>query len=433
VTGVLPQLAIVLAATLGILGVILGVGILGRRLSLPAEVQRKAVHVATGLFAIALPFLVTDRWPVACLIGLGIVVMGAMRVPALAGGFGSALHGVSRRSYGEILLALAVGFIFLRSRGNLILYALPISVITLSDTAAALAGTTYGRRLFTVERGTKSVEGVTVFFLVTWIVAMSMLLLFTDIPRANVFLLGVTVAAFGAIVEMDSWRGLDNLFVPVAVHFFLQGYLDAPEANLLGLSGLFLGTVLLVMLYSPYLRFLTPHAARAYCVAAFLLVGVSGALAAVLPILAVMAHVVARSVRPCRSQFPDLDLLATLAGAALIWLLIGETAGPSAIDFFKMSFLGIILVLAAIAARHRPVPVIAAGAALFLAYVPLVAFAPAYARWHGNVFPLAIANLALCAIACMARPAWFDRWRAPRTAALASLLPLSAYLWMVLP
>lgn len=436
-TGILPQLAVVLAATLGILGLIKGIGFAGKRRGWHPEIQRKGIHVATGLFAIALPFLVTDRWPVVALITLGIVVMAAMRIPALASGFGSALHGVARKSYGEILLALAVGFVFLRSRGDLILYALPLAVITLSDTAAALAGTAYGKRVFRIERGTKSAEGVAMFFLVTWIVAMSMLLLFTDVPRPNVFLMGVTVALFGALVEMDSWRGLDNLFVPVAIHFYLQGYLRAPPEVVLGISALFVGAVLALAAWTPRLRHFSPHAARAYCIALFVLVGISGPVAAVLPVAAVVAHLAARQARPCSSPYPDLDLLATLAGAALVWLLVGESIGPSAIDFFGMSFLGAIMLYAAIALRDRPSPanlsaLLALAAALLAAYGGLLRIAPEHARWHGDLLHVAGATLLACWAAHAVLPRWFDRWRAPRVAALASLLPFSAYLWMSL-
>ena len=60
-TGTLPQLAIVLGATLGILALIWAIGRTGPRLGWSAELQRKAIHVATGLFAMALPFLVVDR------------------------------------------------------------------------------------------------------------------------------------------------------------------------------------------------------------------------------------------------------------------------------------------------------------------------------------------------------------------------------------
>ena len=431
-TGTVPQLAVVLAATLGILGLIRVIGFAGGRLGWHPEIQRKTIHVATGLFAIALPFLVADRWPVALLIAFGIVVMGAMRVPALASGFGSALHGVGRKSYGEILLALAVGFIFLRSRDNLILYTLPLMVITLSDTAAALAGTAYGRRHFSVEAGTKSVEGVAMFFLVTWVVAMSMLLLFTDVPRVNVFLLGVTVAAFGAMVEMDSWRGLDNLFVPIAVHFYLQGYLYAPPWQVLGLSAAFLAALLFLAFASPRLRYLTPHAARAYCVAFFLLVGVSGPLAAILPTATVVAHLAARSTRPCSSPFPDLDLLATLAGTALVWLIVGESVGPSAIHMFGMSFAGAIVLYVAIATRGNPLAWLGAGIALAAACTLIDAMGAPRTRWHPDLLAYTAATLAACVLAHRAAPAWFDRWRAPRVALVASTVPLATYLWMTL-
>ena len=52
-----------------------------------------------------------------------------------------------------------------------------------------MIGTRYGRKQFAVEAGTKSLEGVAMFFLVTWIVAMVLLLLMTDIGRINVVLL----------------------------------------------------------------------------------------------------------------------------------------------------------------------------------------------------------------------------------------------------
>ena len=103
-------------------------------------------------------------------------------------------------------------------------------MLTLSDAAAALIGTRYGRKLFAVEAGTKSLEGVAMFFLVTWIVAMVLLLLMTDIGRVNVVLLSLAVAAFGALVEADSWRGFDNLFVPVGIHLFLARHLETRSA-----------------------------------------------------------------------------------------------------------------------------------------------------------------------------------------------------------
>ena len=80
---------------------------------LDPELQLKLVHVATGLYALTLPLTFHDRWPVVTLIGVSIVVLYVLRQPRFAKtGFASALHGVERRSYGEIYLSLAVGFLF---------------------------------------------------------------------------------------------------------------------------------------------------------------------------------------------------------------------------------------------------------------------------------------------------------------------------------
>jgi phytol kinase len=212
-----------------LLGAMAAVKLLARRFELAPELQRKLVHVSTGLYALTLPLTFRDRWPVVVLILASIVVMLALRLPLLArSGLASTLHAVERKSYGEIYLSCAVGFLFFQSQDQPILYVLPILTLTLSDAAAALVGTSYGRKRFPVEGGVKSVEGVVAFFVVTWLLAMILLLAMTDAPRLSVIALGLLVAAFGALVEADSWRGLDNLFVPLSLYFLLAGNLNAP-------------------------------------------------------------------------------------------------------------------------------------------------------------------------------------------------------------
>jgi len=112
-----------------------------KSLGLSAEVQRKTVHIGAGLYALTLPWLFTDRWPVFMLLGITIVVMLVLRLPKLSSsGIGSTLHSVERRSYGDLLLVLAIGTVFLLSNGKPILYVLPLVIVALSDAAAALTG-----------------------------------------------------------------------------------------------------------------------------------------------------------------------------------------------------------------------------------------------------------------------------------------------------
>ncbi len=420
-------LAVASIATL--LGAILVIRAAGQRWQWSAEVQRKGVHVMVGLFCMALPAIFPGRWPVIVLVVLAIAVMLLMRLPGgVLGRAGAAIHSVERRSFGEIWLAVAIGFLFLRSEGNYILYGLPLAIITLSDAAAALAGSAYGRRRFATGGGVKSWEGVIVFTLVGWITAMSMLLLFSEAPRANVILLGLVIAVFGAMVEAVSWRGLDNLFVPLAIHFFLRAFIDAPPLLILAVAFAFLaGTAVAQALAGRLL--LVPHTARAFAVALFIFLGVGGIFGAILPLLAMAAYVLTRQLLPAGGDHPDLDFLGTLCATAAIWLFIGETAGLNAIHFYNIAMAGVMLAYALMGLRAAgrlwwglPLTLVAW---LLVNGLALSRLHPApVPHWYAGV--AAAAFLAIWLATLVAAPA-FRRWRAPRSAALASLVPLAAY------
>ena len=421
-------LGILAASIAGLIAAIAIIRHLGRRLAWTGEVMRKGVHVVVGLYALLLPVLFDARWPVVLLIVVAVGLMLWFRRPASrASGLGAAIHSVERRSWGDVLLALAIGFVFLRAGDSYILYALPIAIVALSDAAAALTGSTYGRRRFVIEDGVKSWEGVVAFFAVTWILGLVMLLLITDVPRLNVVVLSLAIALFGATVEAVSWRGLDNLFVPICVQLFLLGYLRAEPETLAILAATFFTAILLIVLLGVRLG-LSAHASRAFVVAIFSFLGVAGPYGTVLPALIMLAHLAARKVRPCRSGHADLDFIGMLGGAALIWLFIGETIGPTAINLYNMSLAGVLLayVLMAMAVDRRFA--LAGYAAVLSAYILLISVGPRGARWAIGLPETAAASLAIVLVALVARRDWFDRWRAPRVAAVASVVPMTAYL-----
>ena len=194
---------IIAAILLAIPALMLLVRWLGQRFGWNPEVSRKLVHVGTGGLALTFPLLFSNPLPVLVLLAIAIPLMFAIRI-GLLGGLGAALHGVQRQSYGEVYLALAIAITFLRAEEQPVLYVLPILVITLSDTAAALIGTAYGRARFKVEGGAKSMEGVVVFFVVTWLASLIVLVLMTDAAPLNLVLISMLIAAFCALVEVDS-------------------------------------------------------------------------------------------------------------------------------------------------------------------------------------------------------------------------------------
>ncbi len=412
-----------------LLGVMTLVKWLGPRFGLPPEIQRKMVHVATGLYALTLPFTFNSRFAVILLLCMSVGVLAALRLPVFAkAGIASAVHSVERRSFGEIYLALAVGIIFWTSTDNLVLYVLPILVLTLSDAAAALAGTRYGSRHFQVEAGAKSWEGVTIFFLVTWILSLVVLLLMTDIDRTNVVVLSVMIAAFGALVEADSWGGLDNLFVPVGVHFLLASHAATPVWQLVVLACAFFLSLYAVIRMSPAFG-ITPHSARAYVSLIFLICAVTAPYNAMLPTLAVFAHLAARHFNPCRSTYPDLDLIAVSAGVALFWLFVGEFFGRNALNVYNLTFAAMAVIFVGVAVQHTRYPLRAAtvAAAILLAVVALLhvsALNVSSGAWTGLFWPWVAAAIALAAFVVLVMPGWFDRYRSVRALGVGATVPL---------
>ncbi|MDR6873775.1 dolichol kinase [Bosea sp. BE125] len=422
------NLLLVVGSISAMLGLLAGTKWLGRRHGLSVELQRKCVHIGTGLYALTLPLTFSERWPAVLLISLSLIVLLGLRLRRFAGdGISSAVHGVARKSYGELFLALSVGFLFFASQGQPVLYALPILVLTLSDAAAALTGTRYGRKHFQVEAGTKTWEGVTMFFLVTWILALILLLLMTEMDRSKVVLFSVMIAAFGALVEADSWRGFDNLFVPIGIHLLLANNLSTEPLALGLLVVAFLATLVFMLAFAPLLG-LTNHAARAYAVLVFLICSVTAPHNAILPVATVFTHILARNARPCRSPYPDLDLIAAMSGTALFWLFLGDYTGQNALNAYNLGFAGAAIGFLALLPRRLMlltaigVPVI--GAILFL----VAAANPAHSQWHGPLWPWALGSMALCFITIATIPAWFDRYRAARVMALSLAVPLTLFL-----
>ncbi|WP_435102016.1 hypothetical protein [Arhodomonas sp. AD133] len=398
-----------------------------------AEVQRKLVHVATGVFALALPWLFADDWPVYLLLALALATMAVLRLPNWRNhGAGATLHQVGRQSYGDFLLTVSVGLLFLFAGDQPVLYVLPLAVLTLGDAAAALAGSAYGRRFFRVAEDLKSLEGSAIFFLVTLVTAMISLLLLTAVPRLNVIVLALMVAAFATVVEADSWKGYDNLFLPLGVFVFLSTNQQATPRELIFTAGLFLTSLVALRTLAPPLA-LSRHAARVYAIAVFLLLSITAVQNAVLPILMLAAHTLARWARPLTERYPDLDIVATLALVSFGAMALGHAFGPNALSFYALATGSMALILTSLAAA--PLGGLAttglrtaATLGTFTVWLFVVAANPPATRWHGTIWPMALGVFAGAALTPALAPAAFSHSRALKVALLAATPSLTLYL-----
>ncbi len=221
-----PWLGILLVlAALGM--VFLFLHLLGRFVVLHPEVRRKLLHVLMGLVTAGFPWLFHQVWPVLVLAAASFSVLVLVRSDmSLVRPFRGILHGVERPSWGELLFPLSVALVFVLAQGDPLFYSVPILILTLADAVAALIGVYYGQTQFKTLEGSKSVEGSVAFFIVTFFCVHVAMLLFTDIGRPESLLIGVLMGIIVMMFEAVAWRGLDNLFIPVASYALLKSYQD---------------------------------------------------------------------------------------------------------------------------------------------------------------------------------------------------------------
>lgn len=225
--GMSPLLAMLVC--LGMFAVLLtGLKVLEKKAHVHQEILRKGVHVGSGLLALPLPWIFDEVWPVIIIGGIiTTTLISARTIPPLRRSIGTVLGGVQRNTLGEIYFVISVVTLFLISEGQWLLYVIPLLTMSLADTAAAVIGIRYGQTQYQTSEGIKSVEGSLAFFLVTFFSTHLLLLLFTDTGRSESVLIATILALLVMMLELLSWRGLDNIFVPFSTYVFLRLYLES--------------------------------------------------------------------------------------------------------------------------------------------------------------------------------------------------------------
>lgn len=330
--------------------VLWGVSRLSKIAKLDPEIGRKLVHISLGLYCLTFPYVFETAWEVGatCALAVGVFLLarGTMR-ESLGGG----LHAVKRVSYGELLFAVSVGLLFWLKDGHFImnvqnkpsigpvLYILPILILTLCDAASAIVGSRYGKRVFKIEEGSKSVEGVIVFAVTAWLVSLIAFLLLTkDIGRGEVVLLAFITAVFGALLEAASWRGLDNLFIPLGIYFLLANLLHYGVVGLALIAGLFLVALLALLLFTRRSgadrHFLAIGSTLFFCISIF-----SGVVSLITPAAAVAAYFLCvRFLKVQRPEHDALNLLLVVFALALAYFLASNVMQTDTIFSYNLSF-----------------------------------------------------------------------------------------------
>lgn len=191
--------------------------------TLNSELIRKILHIGSGFGGLALPFIFEKKSSVMILGAIFLAVLISIRlIKNRISGFRKVLETKNRKTFGDIYFIISILGLWIVSSEDKIMYSLPLIILMFSDAFAALIGEFYSKYKFDTGFGTKSVEGSVTFFLTTYFICINFFLFFSNIKSINIVLVSLLLSILAMILEMISWNGLDNIFVPLFVYLFLK-------------------------------------------------------------------------------------------------------------------------------------------------------------------------------------------------------------------
>ncbi|PKL48023.1 MAG: hypothetical protein CVV42_11105 [Candidatus Riflebacteria bacterium HGW-Riflebacteria-2] len=190
------------------------------------EGTRKFVHFTGGLVSLSFAYVFSSHWTV---LGLGIIFVVLMAGTKKFGLLPS-VHGVKRKSSGDILHPIAIYLTFSATSylEKPYFYLISIAVLSVSDALAALIGISYGFKVYNVEEENKSIEGSFIFLLSTFLIVHLGLLLLTEVGRMECVLAALLISVLVTCFEAISLGGADNIFIPFGTLFIIMKITTKP-------------------------------------------------------------------------------------------------------------------------------------------------------------------------------------------------------------
>ena len=198
-----------------------------RRLDVKGEYTRKFAHFTATLAVIPFPYIFTSHWYVFV---LGVLFFVALYVTQFSKQLKS-IHDIERKSIGSYLLPFSIYTTFLISNllENKFIYILPLLILAICDPMAAILGMNIkkynGRIKIFGHKLNKTWLGTGAFLLTSFIISVIALYFHHELFNMKTFWLAFVVAVTGTLSELISWRGSDNLTIPLSIVLVLVVFL----------------------------------------------------------------------------------------------------------------------------------------------------------------------------------------------------------------
>ena len=206
---------------------------------------RKSLHMGMGVVALTFPWWFQEAWAVVSVSMISAALLLVIRWhKALQGNVGRVLSDVARDSWGELSFAAGVATLFVIANGNVLIYCLPMLLLTFADSVAALVGVRLGKTRFRTLDGEKSVEGCVAFFITAALFTYFAMDIFSGIKLEKLIFVVLLWSLWMMLIEAVSWKGLDNFFIPVLGGLLLERYMLLSNMTLVWV---FMATLVVVL------------------------------------------------------------------------------------------------------------------------------------------------------------------------------------------
>ena len=193
--------------------------VLHKFFKVPAEQSRKFLHVSGGLMCLLFPRFFESHWwllPLAVISFLLLFITYRRKMLP-------SVHLTKRSSVGSVLFPIPVYacFVVAEYMHDDLFFYLPISLLTIADTAAETGGNRWGHLSRQFFGGQKTLAGSLSFFGAAIIVVFIWLYLVYHWPVADIFSIGLLMVVAATFTETITLHGWDNLSVPAIVVLIL--------------------------------------------------------------------------------------------------------------------------------------------------------------------------------------------------------------------
>lgn len=189
-----------------------------RRFKVNGEITRKFAHFTATLAVVPFPYIFPSHWYILVLAALFFVVLFVTQHGTQL----KSIHDIKRKSIGSYLLPFSIYISFLLSdlMDNKFIFILPMLILGISDPMAAILGINIknfnGRIKIWGYKLNKTWLGSGAFLVSSFVISMLALYFNRGLFDLKAFWLSLLIAVVTTLAELVSWRGSDNLSIPLS-------------------------------------------------------------------------------------------------------------------------------------------------------------------------------------------------------------------------